>query len=134
MGLIVPNLSLDTPDGNIQMSNVYIAVGHFDINIRNYKPESVPDVPFFQSSNDEPVVHITQTGIIPGMSILINYGIWASKDSRLAKEQPVTLRTVQASFNPESSNIFTLVYDTLKTVFPEAQDEIPTPPEPSVPL
>ncbi len=112
MGLIVPELNLE----NVQMSNAYVAIAHYDVNLRNYKPEFIQNAPLIQNSNGEPIV--TQTGILPGMTILVNYGIWESAEKR--KEPPITVRTVQAPFESE---IYKAAYDLLKTVFPNAQDD-----------
>jgi hypothetical protein len=112
MGLIVPDLNLE----NVQMSNAYVAIAHYDVNLRNYKPEFIRNAPLIENSNGEPIV--TQTGILPGMTILVNYGIWESAEKR--NEPPITVRTIQAPFESE---IYKAAYDLLKTVFPNAQDD-----------
>jgi hypothetical protein len=113
MGLIVPNLTLD----DIQMSNAYVAIAHYDVNVRNYKPEFIQNAPLIENSNGEPIV--TQTGILPGVSILVNYGVWETAEKR--NEPPVTVRTVQAPFG---SDMYDAAYKLLKSVFPDAQDEL----------
>lgn len=127
MGFIIPSLQYDDVNSNIiTVSNAYVAIAHFDVNIRNYKPELFPDAPIIRTSNDQPITQTTMQpvkGILPGMSLLVNYGIWNSKSSRENKDLPITMRTVQGSFDPSSSNLYSIAYGLVKNVFPDAQDD-----------
>lgn len=123
MGLLVPSVTFDSATGPVTLSSAYIAIGHYDVNVRNYKPELINDAPFL-SSNDDPVVQTQVMGILPGMSILVNYGIWESKDARLNKDFPATIRTIQASYDPASADIYFTAYGLVKGVFPDAQDDL----------
>lgn len=125
MGLIVPSVTFESPTGSVTLSNAYVAIGHYDVNIRNYKPDLINDAPFL-SSNDDPMVQTQIMGILPGMSIIVNYGVWPSKEDRLNKEFATTIRTIQAPFDPSSSDIYSIAYSLVKGVFPDAQDDLVT--------
>ena len=131
MGFIIPSLQYDDVNSNIiTVSNAYVAIAHFDVNIRNYKPELFPNMPTLRVANDHPITQTTvlpPQGILPGMSILVNFGIWESKESRDNKEPPVTMRTIQGGFDPTSSNIYEIAYSLVKGVFPDAQDDLVVP-------
>lgn len=123
MGFIVPTFEYQDVNSNvITLSNAYVAIAHYDVNLRNYKPEMFPQGPFIPNSNGEPSVQTTmQTGIIPGMSLLVNYGIWESKESRENKDVPLTIRTLQSTF--DSSNIYEISYSLVKGCFPDARND-----------
>lgn len=126
MGLLVPEITLEE---NTIMSNVYIAVAHYDINIRNYTRPSMVII-------DRQEVLTKQIGILKGMSILINYGVWISTESRTLNEEPVMMLTIQAPFNEGVSNIYEYTYGMLKSVYPnsiDAQETLPVSPVLSTP-
>lgn len=122
MGIIVPSIELYLPESIDVVSNAYLAIGHHDINFRNYSP-NMQNVPISANpipGNNIPLV----TTIMPGMSILINYGVWNSQESRNNGDLPLSMLTRQYAYesNANISNVYEYAYSLLKSSYLNATD------------
>lgn len=118
MGLTIPSIELQLIDSNCTYTNAYVSIAHYDINFRNYKPELVNAPVANDNSNEKLQPYITEqpSVIMTGKSMLINYGVWASKDSRLASEPPLSVLTYQYAINEDVpvANVYDFAYSLLQ--------------------
>lgn len=112
MGFILQTVTIEHPEENITVSNAYVAIAHYDIIFRNYKPELIPEISLLiPCSNDSPIYNTSLP--LAGKSLLVNYGIWESYESRIACERPLTLLTIQIT------GISTFSYETVYSLLKE---------------
>jgi hypothetical protein len=122
MGIIIPSIELSLPESIDVVSNAYLAIGHNDINFRNYSP-NMQNVPI--SANPIPGNNIPLVStIMPGMSVLINYGVWNSQESRNNGDLPLSMLTRQYAYesNANISNVYEYAYSLLKSSYSNAID------------
>jgi hypothetical protein len=122
MGIIVPSIELALAQSNVTLSNAYIAIAQYDVNFRNYSPtlENVPIRATQIQGNNMPLV----TTILPGLSVLINYGVWSSMEARSNSESPISMLTRQYPYdsNANISSVYDHAYNLLKTSYADSED------------
>lgn len=122
MGFIVPDINIQFALSNVSFSNAYVAIAHYDVNFRNYS-NPLPDAQIGTPSSDSNAP-ISVTAPYKGMSLLVNYGIWDSHQSRIECNMPLQIQTKQFTYTDDASlsNVYSYAYDMIKATFSNAQD------------
>lgn len=119
MGFIVPYMCFPSATSNVEVHNAYVAIASYGINFRNYN-HNLENIPILPESNEELTKYtIDQPALIlPGKSVVINYGIWESDAARQSKQPPCMIGTKQfVCDNNQIQDVYTYAYSLLRSSF-----------------